>query len=109
MSLTDLALVILATCGITELARHATFVQHFRARIESMESSPAWLRTLLACGFCLSHWCAILAVVLLFCGGPIGYALLVGFAAVRGANLINDVMKRFNRSPKLYEWDKPRD
>lgn len=55
---------------------------------------------LMTCMFCLSHWVAA-AVVVAWAWNPFGVPQLVltAFAATRGAQLTNDLTKRWCRTP----------
>jgi hypothetical protein len=50
------------------------------------------------CPFCLSHWTAAVCIGLVFCGTP-GFWILAWLATVRASNLVNDVFKKFCRTP----------
>ena len=98
-------LASVATCQLTETFRHSSVFAGLRARIEAR--SPFWSE-LVGCGFCFSHWAAAMLVLLIA-----GHLLvsssqwlvdpclltLVWLAAIRGANLLNDLTKAWSRSP----------
>ena len=102
----DLAVLVLGTCGITEWFRHDHRVQDKLVQLELTDTEDRWLflRTVTQCGFCLSHWMAIITAVLWFLI-PYGDYLVTIFAMVRGANLLNDVFKQFNRSPERPDFN----
>lgn len=99
----QIVMVLMAACQITETARHGALFQPLRARLESCS---AFLNDAINCGFCFSHWAAALAVLLL-----VGHHLwpitpvdpflctLVWLSATRGANLLNDLTKKWSRTP----------
>lgn len=109
----QLVLVIASTCQLTEVFRHGAILARFRAWLESRGS---FWEELVGCSFCFSHWAAALAVLLLlghnlavsmeFAYNPF-LLMLIWLTATRGANLLNDLTKRWNRSPSADDVNVP--
>lgn len=95
----------LSTWQIGESFRHGSIFESVRARIESRGDAWAeWVQ----CGFCFSHAAAALAVFL--AGGHVAVtrygmafnpftAVLLWLSAIRTANVLNDVLKPYCRTP----------
>ena len=104
MGMAELLIAILGACGITEWIRHDHRIIELQIKLETLDEHPlSFLRRVLGCGFCLSHWVAILTVLLWFVV-PFGKFVVTAFAIVRGANLLNDLFKQYNRSPDRPEF-----
>lgn len=101
----QIVMVLLAACQITEVVRHGALFQSARARIESL---GPFFSDAINCGFCFSHWAAALATLLL-----VGHHLirpilpvdpflcaLVWLSTTRGANLLNDLTRKWSRTPR---------
>lgn len=96
----------MSTWHLTEVFRHGSIFSSLRAWIESR---GLFWETLIECGFCTSHWMAGISTFILFLGHLVcaqrGHAinpfllLMVWLSATRGANVLNDVTKKWNKSP----------
>lgn len=101
----QLVLVIVSACQLTETFRHGSIFSRLRAWLENR--GPFW-EGLVTCGFCFSHWAAAIAILLFLLHNLMlakGYILnpffliLLWLTAIRGANLLNDLTKKWSRSP----------
>jgi len=109
--LAHLVLAALATCQAVEVFHHGSLFAPARARAFRWSTcdGPRPLRLageLLLCPFCLSHWVAAAMVILVGLGCLVSwvYALPVWWLAVtRGANLCNDLLHAWSRTPR--DWD----
>lgn len=88
---------VIATWHLTEVLRHGSIFEPLRAYADL---APRWMLPIraLACPFCTSHWAA-LAALLALCSGFIGHLLLIWLTTVRIANVLNDVLKPWCRTP----------
>jgi len=107
MELLSLLLLPLASCQLVETTHHGSIFGWLRDAARRVDGIPRgnlvlWGLSLplrsLNCPFCWSHWAAALCVGLVFCG-TIGFWILAWLATVRASNLINDVLKKFCRTP----------
>jgi len=100
LHLIDFVVMVLATMQAVEVWHHGEI---FRGRREAIKFCKwDWISYLSQCMFCLSLWVA--AVIFLLHYLPIlGRFLLWSLAIARGANLLNDLTYRFNRTPKTDE------
>jgi len=103
-----LLLLPLASCQLVETVHHGSIFGWLRdaaRRSEDNAASMSWVTLGLSwplravnCAFCLSHWAVAVGIGLMFCG-PVGLWLLVWLAGIRTANLINDCLRPFCRTP----------
>lgn len=104
----DLIVAALATGAIVEGLRHGSLLSDLRV---AWETTSTFTSRLLRCGFCSSYWAGAVAAVLVgphmvfpdFWPFTFFYCVAVGLAAVRLANIINDLVHRFSRSPQRDE------
>lgn len=105
--LTLIIVVALATWHVVELWHHGSLFATLRARLEVGGTFAA---DLLLCPFCLTTWVAwgmmiwVIGVEALLSDRPPAvrmawYAGVLGFAAARVANLLNDVLSPYSRTP----------
>ena len=96
----------LAIWEIIEIWHHGSLFAGWRARTEVWHS---WLGELLGCPFCLAPWVALPVVTVLFLWdhGMVDQRWLLpdvlfifAFAAARSANVLNDALHRFARTPR---------
>jgi hypothetical protein len=109
MDAINVVLVALATWQLTELLHHSELTLPFR-RWTAGSTQTGVQRSLFArgfnCPFCLSHWVAAAVLLSLFWDdltgfGPLGKYLVWCLAAVRLANLGNDLAYERTRTPKF--------
>lgn len=100
MEVVDVLLCVFATLGLTELVRHdvrvLTFIEWAKEKWPSSRIVK-FVTELQSCGFCLSHWAAAISIALLFV--PYGKLFHVFFAVTRLANILNDALHKFSRTP----------
>jgi hypothetical protein len=114
--LISLIVGILCTNALTELVRHDGRLTDFRIKMETLDGGPVqrFLKGVIGCGWCLSHWMAIITAFILI--GPYAfyphvfvhkllYLVAFALAITRGANLLNDYWRPFSRTPKAPERD----
>lgn len=104
MYLIELLLSTLSTWCCVEVLHHSQFFSRFRAYIEAR---GGFINDLVSCPYCLSHWIgagvsAISIVVFesTLSAGTVGLWFLIWTAAVRCANLLNDVTHSSCRTPR---------
>jgi hypothetical protein len=110
MDALNVVLVALATWQVTEVLHHAEItlpVRRWTAGSIPMDASRSFFSRGFNCPFCLAHWVAALLLFLLALdleGAPhctgLRYAIWL-FAAVRLANLGNDVFYTYTRTPRF--------
>lgn len=124
----ELFLLMLATNQAVEIWRHSLIMAPLRLRVDIDVPPPlvperihANARRLLRCPFCLSLWVAGFIFVSWYLGKELiaesqdswrGVAaqffgwppiiMIVALGISRGANLINDLTWKFNRTPKVH-------
>lgn len=99
LSLTDLVFLVLATTQIIEVFHHSSIFAATRGWLENYDN---FIGDLFSCMFCLSVWVgAVLTVGYFFAGDYPAWRLPVyALAVTRGANLLNDVLYKFCRTPR---------
>jgi hypothetical protein len=106
---------VLATGQFVETLHHGSIFTGLRLKaFRWQQSSSRILRfagDLLSCPFCLSHWAAVLMVTLAFASAwdIMLAAPVYWLAAVRAANLLNDLTHEWCRSPAADVFEPPRD
>lgn len=115
MSLLVILLLLgLSTWQVTETLHHGSIFSRLREWAAEVDRESAgvrrWLLTpvrALGCPFCLSHWAALLllgpALLALYASGgwsAAGLAPLLWLSGVRASGLLNDLLHRWNRTPK---------
>jgi hypothetical protein len=111
-------LVIAALCAnaITELIRHDGRLANFRVMMETLNGGPIqrFFKGVIGCGWCLSHWAAIVTTFalifpyLIFSTSVLAlllYLIAFSLAATRAANWFNDYFKGYWRTPRAPERD----
>lgn len=105
----DVFVAVLATWQIIEIWHHSLLFSGLRARIELWGNE---LGELLGCPFCLSPWVALLSVSALLLPQWLqitGWYVTVlrvvwyAFAISRLANLSNDMLRSWCRTPKPFD------
>lgn len=107
LTIIDLVFLVLATAQVIEVFHHSSICAGMRARLENFDN---FIGDFFACMFCLSVWVgAILTVGYFFAADYPAWRLPVyALAVIRGANLLNDVLYKFCRTPrasKMFEDD----
>lgn len=122
MGVTELVIAVLATWQIVEIWHHSAIMASWRAYVEVWDDAPPYgfIRSVLACPFCLSVWVGFATFLTVLTGPPLGHwlftqpllfqplALLAwlsvtfvwGMAISRAANVGNDVLHRFCRTER---------
>jgi hypothetical protein len=115
MGFFDLTVLVLCVNQIIETFRHGSIFAETRAKYEA---GDRFIDELISCPFCLSHWVAagtVLWYVIAFLLFESWLRILVSvpiytFAVSRGAQLVNDVLAPFSRTPsqsQFAEDDRP--
>ncbi len=104
--LVDLCVMILAANHLTLLTRESEIFAGVRAWLEATDTLPG---RAIGCAFCWSHWAsaAVLAlwgihhVIMWFAGVDlIAWPTVMLLAVVRGANLLHDLTRKYDRTPR---------
>lgn len=92
-------IIVIALCGaaLTELVFHASFLREFRIK---QETGNGKLKYLIRCPYCVSHWAALLATLLVVFHIRWIYWIALWLAATRLSNIIHDLIGSRSRSPK---------
>ena len=90
-----LVIVSLAVWELIEIWHHGKVCATWRGHVQNWES---WLGDLLGCPFCLSPWAALILTALLVSGA---WWLVVVLAAARLANIGNDLLHAYCRTPRI--------
>ena len=100
LSLTELLILVLATAQVIEVYPHSSLFAVIRARLESFDN---FFGDLFACMFCLSVWVGAGLTVWFFCtlAYPAWRLPIYALAVTRGANILNDVLHKFCRTPRV--------
>lgn len=106
----DVIVAGLAVWQVVEVWHHSELSlgarRKAKAAVAGASGARAFVLKLISCPFCLSHWVAGIACLLLLLGEQVSpwFSYLVWiFAATRVANLGNDLSYYYNRTPKHYE------
>jgi hypothetical protein len=114
ITIVDVLVGILCTGALTELVRHDGRLSEFRTKIATLDGGlfTRLLKGVIGCGYCLSHWMALVTIFLLILPRLLWpnstislciYLVAVALAVTRGANLVNDIFKRHCRTPAAAE------
>jgi hypothetical protein len=104
---TALAIAVLAVWEAVEIWHHSSLFASCRARVDLFDN---WLGSLLRCPFCLAPWVSLPVVATIgawdtatgWLHGLLWLLALpvIALAVARAANVCNDVLRRFSRTPK---------
>ena len=103
-----IAIAVLAVMEVIDIWRHSALLDRARAHVELWDNK---LGQLLRCPFCLSPWLSLLAVLVLDLSdmliqhgfrlrGSLIAAPIYAFGIAKLANLVHDLVKFFDRTPK---------
>ena len=106
--MTNFVIASLAVWEAVEIWQHSALMAPLRARVDCWQG---WVGQLLHCPFCLSPWVALVVVLTFeaqailapYVPRPAAEWILVpvyALAVARAANVCNDLMHKFTRTPK---------
>ena len=98
MTAISFLILCLGSWGLTELLRHDHRIKELAlAGLEEDTPLGRFFYQVQSCGFCLSHWAAIICVIVWQI--PFCWWLVTIFAVVRVSNVLNDVTTKISRTP----------